>query len=121
MAGDPGTFLYDGECGFCSTSARMLVRWVPSEAVVIPWQRADLDALGLTAAECDESVQWVRGPRHTSGPAAIADLMSTSHRLWQVLAAPLGSGPGLAVARPVYGWISAHRHQLPGGAPACRG
>ena len=46
--------VYDGDCAFCSTSARFAARWLrrsPADYAIEPWQRLDLVALGLTATE----------------------------------------------------------------------
>jgi predicted DCC family thiol-disulfide oxidoreductase YuxK len=111
--------VYDGECGFCSTSARLLVRWVPGPAGVVPWQRADLRALDLTPEQCDASVQWVDGEHHASGAAAVAGYLRTGNVLWRLLGRALGSRPGLAVGEPAYRVVAANRHRLPGGTPTC--
>lgn len=42
------TLVFDGDCGFCTSSARLLERIGP-DAEIVPWQRADLDRLGITA------------------------------------------------------------------------
>ncbi len=117
----PPTFVFDGDCGFCSSSARLLRRLGPGPARVEAWQRLDLAALGLTEAECDESVQWVAPHVHSRGPLAIADYLAVSRRpVARAAGRLLGLGPVQWVARPVYAWVSRHRHQLPGGTPACR-
>ena len=79
------TFVYDGDCSFCTTCAEFIERRIPTHARVIPWQFADLDALGLTTEECEEAVQWV-GPagERASGPDAIALMLRDAGRLWQV-------------------------------------
>ncbi len=60
-------FVFDGDCAFCSACARFVERRIPTRATVVPWQFADLGALGLTAAECDAAVQWVE---HRAGSSA---------------------------------------------------
>jgi predicted DCC family thiol-disulfide oxidoreductase YuxK len=122
--GTGATFIYDGDCAFCSACARFIERRVPTAAVVLPWQFADLPALGLTVAECDAAVQWVgvdaSGRRAAAaGPAAIALLLRGSRPWWRLLGRVLGTPVGLALAWPVYRWVSRHRHRMPGGTAAC--
>ncbi|HEX6682790.1 MAG TPA: DUF393 domain-containing protein [Candidatus Limnocylindrales bacterium] len=113
-------FLFDGDCAFCSASARFVERWIPTPARVIPWQHADLAALGVTRQECLDAVQWI-GPDRTvlAGPVAIGALLRSSNAFWRPLGWLLAVPPVRALAWPLYRWVSRHRHQLPGGTPAC--
>jgi predicted DCC family thiol-disulfide oxidoreductase YuxK len=118
------SFLYDGDCAFCSASARFIERHIHPPARVVPWQRTDLEPLGVTPQQCDQAVQWIAysdaGARTGSaGPAAIADLMATSTRGWRVIGRVLGSRFGLAAAWPVYRWVARHRDRMPGGTATC--
>jgi predicted DCC family thiol-disulfide oxidoreductase YuxK len=113
-------FVYDGDCGFCSTCARFVMRWVPTRAVVEAWQLVDIEPLGLTVADCDAAVQWVRSPtEHTSGPEAIADLLKASRSWWALLGTALGKRPAHSAAWPVYRWVARNRGRFPGGTPQC--
>ena len=123
--------VFDGDCGFCTTSARFLVRWVvrrhrhsagpSSEPSVQPWQRLDLAELGLTPDQCRTAVQWVgKDGQVASGHEAIAEVLRAGHPLWRPVGA-LMVAPGLSrLAGCLYSWISDHRYALPGGTPACR-
>jgi len=119
------TFVYDGDCAFCTSCARFILRWVPTSASVVAWQFADLAALGLTEAECEEAVQWVSpgapaplaGP--LAGPDAIAALLRTSNRGWRLVGWLLRRRPMRALAWPGYRWVARNRHRLPGGTAAC--
>jgi predicted DCC family thiol-disulfide oxidoreductase YuxK len=51
--------VYDGECEFCKACVRFLVRRTRRPLDCVAYQTADLSALGLTRAQCVESVQWV--------------------------------------------------------------
>jgi len=114
--------IFDGDCGFCTTCARLLQRWVVSSGspLVAPWQRMDLAALGLSAEQCSAAVQWVgEDGRVLSGHVAIAATLRNGHLVWRPLGALLvAPGFSLAAAR-LYRWVAAHRHALPGGTPAC--
>jgi predicted DCC family thiol-disulfide oxidoreductase YuxK len=84
----------------------------------------DLANLGVTAAECEESVQWVTEDGQASGPVAIGHLMldaagSRWAAGWRLLGWLLLRRPVTALAWPVYRWVSRNRHRLPGGTPAC--
>jgi predicted DCC family thiol-disulfide oxidoreductase YuxK len=119
--GVTATFLYDGDCAFCSSCARFVQRWIPTPAAVVAWQQhGDLSALGVTEAECDAAVQWVEpGRPPLAGPDAIAALLRSSHPGWRVVGRLLALRPVRAVAWPVYRWVARNRHRMPGGTPAC--
>ena len=115
--------IFDGDCGFCTTCAWFLQRWVvgADSASVAPWQRLDLAELGLTEGQCRTAVQWVgQGGQVAEGHAAIAAALKAGHRVWRLVGAML-LAPGLSwVAERVYSGVAAHRDRLPGGTPACR-
>jgi predicted DCC family thiol-disulfide oxidoreductase YuxK len=114
------TFIYDGDCAFCTRCAEFIERRIPTEARVLPWQFADLDALGLTAAECDEAVQWVGADGvRAAGPDAIGHLLGTSSGVWRMAGAALRARPVRAAAWPTYRWVARNRHRMPGGTAAC--
>ena len=113
-----GVFLYDGDCGFCTTSAGWLQRHVMSAAQVVAWQHADLAPLGLSAADCGEAVQWVDDGHRAVGPNAIAAYLQTSTRSWRTAGRFLAAPASQHVSWPVYRWFARHRGQLPGGTPA---
>ena len=115
--------VFDGDCAFCTTSARFAKRWVVREGSVsvMPWQRLDLDRLGLTEDQCMAAVQWVgEDGQVAKGHAAIAATLRAGHLVWRPVGALL-TAPGLSwLAAKVYAWLAAHRYQMPGGTAACR-
>jgi predicted DCC family thiol-disulfide oxidoreductase YuxK len=118
-------FVYDGDCAFCTSCVRFIERYAlrrPGAAPVrvVPWQAADLPALGLSVTQCEEAVQWV-GPDgdQADGPAAISALLRASAGAWRPAGWLLSRGPVLALARPVYRWVASNRHRMPGGTAAC--
>lgn len=114
------TFVYDGDCSFCTSCAQFVERRIPTHARVIPWQFADLGSLGLTQQQCEAAVQWVAADGTTAaGPDAIALLLRDAGRLWQFAGGALATSPARLVAWPAYRWIADHRHMLPGGTAAC--
>ena len=115
--------VFDGDCGFCTTSARFLARAVVRGGTVsiAPWQQLDLAGLGLTEELCRSAVQWVGDDGQVAGGhAAIAAVLRAGHPVWR----PVGllfMAPGFSrLARLLYSWTADHRYALPGGTPACR-
>jgi predicted DCC family thiol-disulfide oxidoreductase YuxK len=119
------TFVYDGDCAFCSSCARFIDRHIHTLAEVEAWQRLDLGSLGLTADECADAVQWVGADGEVaSGPAAIARLLRratgrSGRLLWRPAGAVLATRPALTLAGPAYRWVARNRYRLPGGTAAC--
>lgn len=111
-----GVFLYDGDCGFCTTSARWLQRHAVSTSRVEAWQYADLAALGLSREDCSEAVQWVEDGHRSVGPDALAAYLQTSSHSWQTAGRVLTAPVSKRVTWPVYQWVARHRAQMPGGA-----
>ena len=112
--------VYDGDCAFCSASVRFGRRWIRRMPTVVPAQAADLVALGLTADQCAEAVQYVALDRrvHSAEDAVIAVLLAAG-RGWWVLGALLRV-PGVHwTAGVVYRWVARNRHRLPGGTDQC--
>ena len=118
-----GVLVFDGDCGICTTLAGVASTHVrrPGDGLVISaYQDLDLAPLGLSAAQCDEALQWV-APDGTVSSAqnAVARLLLRG-RLWQLPARLVLLMPGVNwVAGVVYRWVAANRHRLPGGTPAC--
>jgi predicted DCC family thiol-disulfide oxidoreductase YuxK len=114
------TFVYDGDCSFCTSCAHFIEARIPSRATVVPWQFADLDQLGLSLEQVEEAVQWVaEDGTVSSGPDAIALLLKDAGRFWQIPGTALQIGPVRLAAWPAYRWVANHRHLLPGGTAAC--
>ncbi|MFI5494447.1 thiol-disulfide oxidoreductase DCC family protein [Actinoplanes sp. NPDC051859] len=114
------TFVYDGDCAFCSACAQFIERRIPTRATIVGWQFADLAALGLTTAQTEQAVQWV-GEDGTiaAGPDAIALLLRDAGRFWAVPGRALQTKPVGLLAWPAYRWVADHRHLMPGGTAAC--
>lgn len=119
----PPVLVFDGDCAFCSSSARFVAERLRRSAAdyrVEPWQQLDLGTLGLTPAECDEAVRWVGADGiRDAGHVAIARALLAS-RWWVRPVGALLLLPGTSrLAARAYRWVASNRHRLPGGTPAC--
>jgi predicted DCC family thiol-disulfide oxidoreductase YuxK len=111
--------LYDGDCGFCTTSVGFIERRIPTTAEVKAYQFADLKALGTTAARADREVLWVEEDRIFGGAQAIARLLIDARGMWRPLGLLIRVPPLSWLAAGVYHLVTVNRHRLPGGTPAC--
>ena len=114
------TLVFDGDCGFCTRCVALVPKSARRTTEVVPYQRADLVSLGLTAAECAAAVQWVGddGAR-ARGHAAVGRLLQHAGGGWRVLGTALLTPPLSWLAAVVYRLVAANRMRLPGGTPAC--
>ena len=112
------TLIFDGDCGFCTTSANWVERRTTAD--VVPWQRFDLDAAGLTEAEASAAVQWVDGEQRLSGARAIAAVLRRCGGAWPLVGRLIDLPPMRPLAALGYRLVARYRYRLPGGTPACR-
>ncbi|AXE24619.1 DUF393 domain-containing protein [Streptomyces globosus] len=112
--------VYDGDCGFCTTSARFAERRVRPRCDVVPWQSADLGALGVSRDRAAYEVLWVTpsGAVH-GGARAVAKALLSAGGAWPVLGGVLGLPGVRRAADAVYRVVAANRYRLPGGTAAC--
>ncbi|MEH0516730.1 DUF393 domain-containing protein [Streptomyces sp. B21-079] len=112
--------VFDGDCSFCSTSVRFAERRLQPRCQTIPWQFADLEALGVTSARAEHEVLWVtpRGVVYGGAQAVTKALLSAGGR-WALAGALLMLPPIRWVAHGVYRLVANNRHRMPGGTAAC--
>lgn len=114
--------IYDGDCAFCTRSARWAERRLPAGTRVVAWQQIDdLSALGLTVADVTTAAYWVDpdGRSHGGERAVSAGLVAMGGG-WAILGRVVGAPPAVWLAGPVYRLVARYRHQMPGGTAACR-
>lgn len=111
--------VYDGDCGFCAKSARLVGGRVPVDAEVVAYQAADLAALGTTAERAAREALWIEDGRVYGGARAVARLLVRAGGPWRALGLLACVPPVSWLARAVYVLVAANRHRLPGGSPAC--
>jgi predicted DCC family thiol-disulfide oxidoreductase YuxK len=109
--------VFDGDCGFCSSCARLLER---RGVAIVPWQRADLEALGISAEEAAAAVRWVApGGEVAGGAAAVAAALESVGPPWRLAGRFLSLPVVRSLAAIGYELVARNRHRLPGGTPAC--
>ncbi len=118
---DRPLLLYDGDCAFCTTCARLVEKRIRPAAAVVPWQFADLAELGVSEEQASAAVQWVEADGGVrSGHEAVAGMLAAAGPAWRHLGRFLLL-PGVSpLAAKAYELVAANRHRLPGSTPACR-
>lgn len=112
--------LFDGDCGFCTRSARWGQERFGLDHVE-PWQAVDLEDYGVTEEACRQAVQWVDEDGTVSaGYKAVAAVLARGG----VIARSVGrfaTLPGVSfVSDGMYRGVARIRHRLPGSTEACR-
>lgn len=111
--------VFDGDCAFCTSCARLLERIGP-QAEIVAWQLADLDELGITAAQAAEAVRWIEADGTVrTGHEAIAAALATAGWPWRIAGRTMLLPVVSPLAAAGYRLIARNRHRLPGGTPAC--
>jgi predicted DCC family thiol-disulfide oxidoreductase YuxK len=115
------TLIFDGDCGFCSSVARHFEKRSFTPLAIVPWQRADLGAFGLTKAQASARVYLARDGLLFAGAEAFAELMRIQGDAFHRFVAWVMRLPGVRrVAAWGYELVARNRHRLPGGTPACK-
>ena len=114
--------VYDGDCGFCTTSARWIQRRLPDDVDVVAWQSIDdLSTIGLTVDDVMTAAWWVvPGAPPERGHLAIAASLRAVGGAWGVAGRALALPPLRWLGRPVYALVARYRYRLPGATEACR-
>jgi predicted DCC family thiol-disulfide oxidoreductase YuxK len=114
---------FDGDCGFCTRSAEWVRTRLPagSGVAVEPWQRLDLDALGLSREDVASAAWWIdRDGTKRRGHLAIAAALRAIGGAWGVVGRVL-TWPVLSqLAALAYRLTARYRYRLPGSTPACK-
>lgn len=108
-----GILVYDGDCGFCTATARWVERRLSDDYQVVPSQQIDLDALGLTEDDVTRSAWWIgsdgtRWDDHRS----IAGAFGAMGGLWAAAGRLLALRPISPLARGVYRQVANNRYRI---------
>lgn len=115
------TLIFDGDCGFCTSSANRVKARLGARVAIVPWQWADLSGFGISESQAADRVWLVEGDERFGGHRAFARILQLD-RNWIVrLVGSLLVLPGIScLAAGGYRMIARYRHKLPGGTPACQ-
>jgi predicted DCC family thiol-disulfide oxidoreductase YuxK len=112
--------IYDGDCGFCTSSARWVERRAAAHLEIVPWHSVDLDERGLSVDDVTTAAWVVDGDERYRGHEAIAMALRQCGAAWPAIGWLLMAPPMSWFARHGYTVVAANRHRLPGSTDACR-
>jgi len=112
--------VYDGDCGFCTRSAAWLAAHATERLRVVPYQRLDLEALGLSVPEVRRYAWWLAGGRRERGHHAIAHALLACRTPWPRVGRLILTPPLSWLGGPVYRLIARYRGRLPGATAQCK-
>lgn len=118
MAAKTRLMIFDGDCAFCSSSARVLRKLTKSRIAIEPYQFLELEQFGLTEAMTSKAVYYVSDKTYVAN-RAIAQFLIDSKTAWALAGYLLNLPIVSSVAERAYYWIAKNRHRLPGGTPEC--
>jgi predicted DCC family thiol-disulfide oxidoreductase YuxK len=117
---ETAVLIFDGDCGFCTTTANYIKKHTSTPMEIHPWQWIDLSAYGLTKEQASAKVQVYEDGKNYAGHAAFAKILRLQKQWWfKLLGAILVIPPFSWGARVGYHFVAKYRHKLPSGTPAC--
>lgn len=115
------TLIFDGDCGFCTTSANAVVKRSKVRITATPWQFTDFSEQEITAADAADQVYLVIDGVAFGGHEAFAMILRVQPNAFlRFVGKSLMSRSLNWIAKPTYRLTAKYRHLLPGGTPACR-
>lgn len=115
------TLIFDGDCSFCTSSVNWLQKNLPGKFAVQPYQKLELDTLGLTTNDAQQQIWLIEPQRQSGGHRALTRLFQKQPRFgWRMLGFLLALPVVNALFFFVYSLVAKNRHLLPGGTPACK-
>lgn len=113
-------FIFDGDCAFCSTSARLLKKMTQGRILIEPYQFLELEQLGVPAEDASSAVQFLTDENRYQGARAIAEALIASRTPCAFVGWLIKAPVILSFAELTYLLVAKNRHRLPGGTPACK-
>ena len=114
------TLIFDGDCGFCTTSANFIVKASKPKVTTIPYQWADLENFGLTTMQTEKRVYLNVAGENFGGHKAVAKLLRLQPNIVLRALGAISLIPPFSWFAAMLYWLTAkYRHKLPGGTPAC--
>lgn len=115
------TLIFDGDCGFCTSTANWIVKHSKTPVTAVPWQRTDVTQYGLLEPQVANKVYVVVDSKTAGGHEAVAELLKLQNNKFLWFLGWLSLVPPFCFVGAIfYRLVAKYRHKLPGGTPACK-
>lgn len=115
------TLIFDGDCGFCTSTANFIKARSSVAIDIHPWQLIDVGSFGLTKKQTASRVYFVADGKSYAGHEALAKvLLVQPNWVFKSMGAVMMTPPFSWLASLGYLLVAKFRHRLPGGTPACK-
>lgn len=111
--------IFDGDCAFCSSSARLLKKLTRNRIAVEPFQLLPLADYDLNQELTSKAIYYVTPTENYVAARAIARALIDSKTPWSIAGFLMNLPVVVSFAELVYYWVAKNRHKLPGGTPEC--
>ena len=113
--------IFDGDCGFCTTTANYIVKKSKVAIKATPWQYQDFAGLPITKEQCADQVYLLVDGKAYGGHEGFAMTFRVQPNPVVRFIGMVAMSPALRwFAKPTYRLVAKYRHKLPGGTPACK-
>jgi predicted DCC family thiol-disulfide oxidoreductase YuxK len=113
--------IFDGDCGFCTTTANYIVKRSKTPITAHAWQLIDVTKYGILQPQAQKRVYIIDNGHAYGGHEAFAHILRLQKNvLLSAIAFVMVVPPVCWLSRIGYALVSRCRHKLPGGTPACK-
>ncbi len=113
--------IFDGDCGFCTTTANYIVKRSKTPILAHAWQLIDVTEYGILQPQAQKRVYVIDEGHAFGGHEAFAQLLRLQKNpLLTAIAWVMVVPPVCWLSRIAYALVARYRHKLPGGTPACK-
>lgn len=113
--------IFDGDCGFCTTTANYIVKNSKTPITAHAWQLIDVTEYGILEPQAQRRVYMIDNSHAYGGHEAFAHILRLQKNpILSAIAFVMVVPPLCWLSRIGYALVAKFRHKLPGGTPACK-
>jgi predicted DCC family thiol-disulfide oxidoreductase YuxK len=113
--------IYDGDCAFCSSAARLAQKRIAPKLTYSPYQFTELAKYAITVQAAQSSLKFVAASGQVfSANFAVSQIMRSGNRFWNIVGVVVDLPIIRSLAALGYNLTAKYRHKLPGGTPTCK-